>query len=473
MHCRPASLIALSLLAACGGRSGTLSLEVVTSPADDPFSSAAQVRITVSDGSEQPPQKTVSVSNGRFTLSFDQPPKNDVAAPILVEALDGSGQLLAWGRSPPIALAAADQGPYKIWVARPGRMLPARDDLHLARRGPAVANITGLGVLFAGGLDANGTPTPKSGIYDLFTHTVIDVTDLSRARAFASGAGSAGFSGLVCFGATQGSTGAPVTGCDLYDPTSGTGLGLWASLSGDAVEARSAATTIRLTDTAVLLSGGLDGNGQRVATAGVLTTDASPKLTAAAVSMVTARAHHCGSAVGFGDGPGALLFGGAAAGAPVAERLVGQTFAAYGGFDNTISRDDATCTTLPDGRVLILGGQTATGPTAEGLVVSPTLPAASVTPLADLLSVARSRHSATLIGPHLLVCGGLDPAGAPLGSCDVLDPATLTRTATIQMATPRYDHSATALETGGALIAGGVSSQGALTPTIELYTPPL
>ena len=39
--------LALVGITACGGKSGTLTLNLVTSPGDDPFADAAQVRFTV------------------------------------------------------------------------------------------------------------------------------------------------------------------------------------------------------------------------------------------------------------------------------------------------------------------------------------------------------------------------------------------------------------------------------------------
>ena len=100
--------------------------------------------------------------------------------------------------------------------------------------------------------------------------------------------------------------------------------------------------------------------------------------------------------------------------------MLGQTFVAYdvGAQENRVN---ATATTMPNGDVLILGGKTATGAVASGLVITPTVPTATVTPLPMALSVARAGHTATLTGNDLVVCGGADATGTVQASCDVLD----------------------------------------------------
>ena len=157
-------------------------------------------------------------------------------------------------------------------------------------------------------------------------------------------------------------------------------------------------------------------------------------------SMVAPRIYHAAAAAKFPDGDGAILFGGLPTGAtamPVAERLIGQAFATYdvGAQENRLN---ATATTMPNGDVLVLGGKTAAGGAQmSGLVLTPTVPAPTVTPLPGALSVAREGHTATLTGNDLVVCGGADATGALQASCDVLDATTYGRKSTIPLATAR------------------------------------
>jgi hypothetical protein len=98
---------------------------------------------------------------------------------------------------------------------------------------------------------------------------------------------------------------------------------------------------------------------------------------------------------------------------------------------------------------------------------------ATVTPLPEVLSVAREGHTATIVGSLLLVCGGANEAGVLQASCDRIDLATTALVDTIPLNAGRRDHTAELTETGILLIAGGVIDGGATTGSIEIYTPPL
>jgi hypothetical protein len=190
--------------------------------------------------------------------------------------------------------------------------------------------------------------------------------------------------------------------------------------------------------------------------------------------MVAPRLDHAVAPAHFPGGDGALLVGGLPDGstAPVAERLIGQSFSSYDvpGLENRVR---ATATTLSTGVVLVLGGKTvgANGTAlASGVAIIPGDPA-MVTALPSALSSAREGHTATLVGKDVLVCGGADASGTLVASCDLLDGATYGIKATVPLATPRRDHTAIALETGPVLIAGGKGADGAPLKSIEIYTP--
>ncbi|MCA1664742.1 MAG: hypothetical protein LC659_10810, partial [Myxococcales bacterium] len=110
--------LALCAIAACGGKSGTLTLNLVTSPGDDPFRDAATVRFTVGAMGEH--VTTVPVTNGHFTYKVSFRP-NEMAGPCIVEALDSAGAVVAHGQTPYLLLSAVDQGPIAAWIGRPGR----------------------------------------------------------------------------------------------------------------------------------------------------------------------------------------------------------------------------------------------------------------------------------------------------------------------------------------------------------------
>jgi hypothetical protein len=462
--------LALACITACGGKSGTLTLNLVTSPGDDPFVDAASVRFTV--GTDASHVTTVPVSMGHFSYKVSFKP-SDTTGPVLVEALDAAGAVVAHGQTPYLLLSAVDQGPIAAWIGRPGRVAPAAAALPKAVAETASAYVPGLGVLYAGGRDASGAALSDTAVYDVFTHGIIATAPMEKPRAGAVAAAVATVQATVYGGASSPgfNMASAVDGTiELFDPT--VGVGVWAALPIDSFAARAYATKVVLSSGTVLVSGGVDANGVALSSAGLINADGAIKLATVAGPMAAARVGHAGAAAKFGDGDGAILFGGLAAGAvgPVAERLVGQSFTAYdvGAQDNRVN---ATATTMPNGDVLILGGRSAAGAEASGLVITPTTPAATVTALPMALSVAREGHTASLTGNDLVVCGGADDLGAVQASCDVLDAMTYGLKATVPLATGRRGHSAEVMETGLVVLAGGLGGDGAPLSSIEIYTP--
>jgi N-acetylneuraminic acid mutarotase len=89
--------------------------------------------------------------------------------------------------------------------------------------------------------------------------------------------------------------------------------------------------------------------------------------------------------------------------------------------------------------------------------------------LRSLMQGAHVGHTATrLEDGHVLVAGGLDVTGEPSSSAEIYDPSTKTWTSTTSMSTARSDHTATLLGNGQVLVAGG-ALDGA--PSAEIYDP--
>jgi large repetitive protein len=88
------------------------------------------------------------------------------------------------------------------------------------------------------------------------------------------------------------------------------------------------------------------------------------------------------------------------------------------------------------------------------------------------LNVARTGHTATLLpNGEVLVAGGEDVNGNILASAELYSPTTGKWTMTGSMATPRVSHAATLLHNGEVLVAGGYNSHTTDTATAELYNP--
>ncbi len=119
------------------------------------------------------------------------------------------------------------------------------------------------------------------------------------------------------------------------------------------------------------------------------------------------------------------------------------------------ARDRPTATLLPDGRVLIAGGQNGGDEPAAAEVFDPqtetfqTLPARLTTP--------RMAHSAGLLpGGRVLLSGGWSTAaGATTGSAEVFDPARQVFTAAPSVPAGAHDQALLVFPSGLALIAGG------------------
>jgi hypothetical protein len=129
----------------------------------------------------------------------------------------------------------------------------------------------------------------------------------------------------------------------------------------------------------------------------------------------------------------------------------------------------ATATLLTDGDVLVAGGGGTTTDTAELYN-----PATGTWALTGNLHTNREDQTATLLNNgEVLVAGGFSE-NAPfteLSSAELYNPATGTWTPTGSLSTAVFDATATLLENGKVLVAGGVTTTGSAVTAAELYNP--
>jgi N-acetylneuraminic acid mutarotase len=140
-------------------------------------------------------------------------------------------------------------------------------------------------------------------------------------------------------------------------------------------------------------------------------------------------------------------------------------------------RFEPTMTLLDDGRVLVAGGSGDTDD-GHGQAVSGAVPLASAEvydPASDKwsdvasMSVARSMATATpLENGKVLVAGGFDHASGELRSAELFDPSNEKWSETGSLDDARDSATATALPNGDVLVAGGDGGGGALA-TAEVY----
>ncbi|HLM48786.1 MAG TPA: kelch repeat-containing protein [Myxococcaceae bacterium] len=127
---------------------------------------------------------------------------------------------------------------------------------------------------------------------------------------------------------------------------------------------------------------------------------------------------------------------------------------------------------LPNGKVLVAGG--APGEYHGGPLASAELydPATNTWSLTGSLNVARREHAMTLLPDgRVLVTGGNDASARPLSSVELYDPATGTWTRVAGMGAVRASHTATRLGNGKVLVVGGSGNDPVGSASAELYDP--
>jgi hypothetical protein len=231
----------------------------------------------------------------------------------------------------------------------------------------------------------------------------------------------------------------------------------------------------------VLIAGGATGSGDMCLASAELYDEASGTFSPTG-SMATTRAGT--PAVVLKDGR-VLIAGGYyfdADGNTVALASAELYDPAHGTFSATGSMAEAryghTATLLEDGRVLVAGGTKDRGPTlASAELYDPQTGSFSPT---GWMTTARVGHTATLLENGLVLLAGGSRAREPanptyLDLAELYDPAHGTFSATGSMAEARYGHTATLLEDGRVLVAGGMTlGEGGVKASLasaELYDP--
>jgi N-acetylneuraminic acid mutarotase len=141
----------------------------------------------------------------------------------------------------------------------------------------------------------------------------------------------------------------------------------------------------------------------------------------------------------------------------------------------SVARHKHTATLLPSGKVLAAGGYDGSNALASAEIYDPVAFSWSS---ASSMATARSDHTATLLpnGKVLIVGGGGScEVGAfspgALASAEIYDPVTNAWSSVASMATARTCHTATLLPNGKVLIAGGADSYPSSLASAEIYDP--
>jgi hypothetical protein len=121
--------------------------------------------------------------------------------------------------------------------------------------------------------------------------------------------------------------------------------------------------------------------------------------------------------------------------------------------------------------VIALGGAVAGVPTDRAIIARPVTNTYVEAPGA----VATPRTGAAIggNGSYAIMAGGRDASGTLLGDAEVFELETYARIGVIPMVVPRTGAVAASLSTGQILVIGGVDDAGAPIGTIEIFNPPV
>ena len=250
--------------------------------------------------------------------------------------------------------------------------------------------------------------------------------------------------------------------CELFDPAGNS----WIP-AGSMATARRLHTATRLNDGKVIVAGGLGA----AALASAELYDPVTNLWTPAGNLSTPRQVHTATLLTDGR---VLVTGGLGSAALTSSEL-------YDPATNTWSttgvlaeaRQWHAANLLPDGRVLVTGGLGDTAALASNELYNPTT--GLWTPTASLVT-ARQQHTATLLtGGKVLVAGGFGTAA--IVTAELYDPAANEWTSAGALVTARRLHSATLLGSGKVLVTGGTASTtipaSTSLGTSQLYDPAL
>ncbi|WP_437480304.1 kelch repeat-containing protein [Sorangium sp. So ce1014] len=325
-------------------------------------------------------------------------------------------------------------------------------------------------VLVTGGTTAASTETDSAQMYDPATNTWIAIKPMGSKRTQHT-ATLLGFSKVLITGGFRhdGLTTGYLASAELYDLDAET----WKLVAPMAM-AHPHGAAVRLQDGRVLVTGGWNDDG-----------DDDPELTAelynpttntwtSAPDMPVDRTLHTMTLLGNGK---VLVVGAfdyvaweetAALYTPTT-----NTWSSVGPTGIDLVRNNHTATLLQNGKVLVAGGRPNAvvdqTPTAVTALFNPST---NIWSTAAPMVVPRWVHTATLLqNGKVLVAGGRRNSNAIYTkTADIYDPTTDTWTAAGEMIAARGQHSATRLASGDVLVVGGRDASNHLSTT-EIYHP--
>lgn len=444
-----AALLGAALAAACG-QAGTIDVELVTAPGSTVLDDVVRVRLVLSN-----PLTVVEAdraADGSFELALDVVAEGP-SGEVLLEGLDADGEVRAYGRTPPLPIAAIDAA-IRVYVAAPMSMAEAPVRLEPARADLGASTLE-YGVLLAGGATAQGAAADLE-IYNAYDHALQRGMDLPAPRARPTVA--TGITGYVYLLGGEAADGAPASNLWAFDTTIPPD-GAYAVDDLEAAYARAGAPVAPLGSDVFLVGGSPPLVVEGLLLRGTALDD--PPALGGGLASVQRQ-----------DDPGAPIYTlaiGAGAGASGVVRLAAGVFTDEGAAPPDAARDGHAVVATVDDRVIAIGGGDAGGLLASAVVADPALRTYASRP--DVLATPRRDAAVAATARYLVVAGGTDADGAVVDDVEVLDVVTLARVATLPLRVPRTGAVARALPNQQVLIAGGRDADGAPVAELELFTP--
>lgn len=311
---------------------------------------------------------------------------------------------------------------------------------------------------------AGGSSQPDAELYDESTGTFVAVSSTMSSLRSEHTATRLKNGKVLIAGGYSGGNGGAVSSADLYDPSTGT-TGSFNAVLVPMTTTRSTFTATLLPNGQVLLAGGISTSGSSISAEIFDPASGGNGTFTATSNMLVARDSHTAVALPSGQ----VLIAGGENGVTntalsEAELFFNGTFTATGFMKS--ARAAHSSVLLADGRVLLAGGYNGSTFVASAEVYDPQT--GTFTLLDTTMSTPRiTMAAARLTDNTVLITGGQNnPFATPL-AVDLYDPSSGINgalRATASMLTPRMNHTATLLDSGKVLVAGGDS-----LGTAELY----
>lgn len=342
-------------------------------------------------------------------------------------------------------------------------------------------------VLVAGGLVTGihfgGNPTSSAELYNLAANTFTATTHTMTTARFGATATLLPSGEVLITGGVAAFEGTPLASAELYDPTSQK----FTATTHSMTTGRAFQSATLLASGQVLIAGGVSALGQGGGPDGGALSSAeicdptAGTFTATNNSMSSARS--AATATLLPNGQVLIAGGDNNAEATNTANLYNPNTGKFSATGNmTAAREFAAAVLLPNGKVLITGGTTGVGSSAASSAELYDPAAGTFSATSNSMTSRRAYQTMTLLpNGKVLIAGGATisvpcvmgcgfPSSA-VASAEVYDPAAGTFTATGSMTVARAWDIATLLSNGQVLVAGGQNGGGVPVNSTDLYTP--